>query len=110
MGLYGLLHYAVAQRTPEIGVRIALGARAPDVIGLVLGEGMALAAGGIVIGVAAALVLTRIMAHMLFEIGVTDHVTFAAVPLVLAGVALVACYLPARKASRIDPLQALKTE
>ncbi len=110
VGLYGLLHYAVAQRTQEIGVRIALGARAPDVIGLVLGEGMALAAGGIALGVAAALGVTRLMAYMLFEIGATDAATFTAVPLILAGVALVACYLPARRATQVDPLRALKTE
>jgi putative ABC transport system permease protein len=108
IGVYGLVHYAVSERTQEIGVRVALGATAADVIALVIGQGMRLPIIGIAIGLAAALILTRVMSHLLFGVGATDPVTFAAVGLLLAIVAATACYIPARRAAVIDPVQALK--
>jgi putative ABC transport system permease protein len=108
IGVYGLVHYSVSERTQEIGVRVALGATAADVIALVIGQGMRLPIIGIAIGLAAALMLTRVMSHLLFGVGATDPVTFAAVGLLLAIVAATACYIPARRAAVIDPVQALK--
>jgi putative ABC transport system permease protein len=108
IGIYGLMYYAVAQRTHEIGIRIALGARSPDVLRLVIGQGMKLALLGVAAGLLVSLWLTDLLTHLLFEVNATDSATFVGVPLVLAGVAFLACYLPARKASRIDPLIALR--
>ncbi|MGC1416486.1 MAG: ABC transporter permease [Candidatus Acidiferrum sp.] len=110
VGIYGLMAYAVSQRTHEIGVRVAVGAQQRDVLGLIVGDGVKLALLGIAIGVAAALVLTRLMASLLFEVTPTDPATFAAVSILLASVALVACYIPARRASRVDPMVALRYE
>jgi putative ABC transport system permease protein len=110
IGLYGVLAQAVVQRTHEIGIRMALGARAGDVARLLVGEGMRLAALGIVIGLAGALVLTRFMRGLLYEVSATDPLTYAGIAALLALVALLACYLPARRAARVDPLVALRHE
>jgi putative ABC transport system permease protein len=110
VGIYGVVHYAVAERTREIGVRLALGATRRDVLGLVIGQGLRMPAVGIVIGLAASIGLTRIISRLLFEVGATDPSTFAAVGLVLAAVAAAACYFPARRATRVDPVRALRQE
>ena len=108
IGLYGILAYAVNQRQREIGVRMALGASRPRVLGLILKQGMSLVLIGVTIGFAAALLVGRVLSGMLFGVGATDPVSLAAATAVLGGVALVACYLPARWATRVDPLVALR--
>jgi predicted permease len=108
VGIYGLVAYAVAQRTRELGIRMALGACARDVVQLILGNGGRLIAGGIVAGLAGAVALTRLIASMLFGVSATDLATFGITTVILAAVALVACYVPARRASRIDPVVALR--
>ena len=108
VGIFGLVHYAVSERTREIGLRVALGATPRDVLRMVLGQGMRTPFIGIAIGLAAAAGLTRIMAHLLFGVGPTDLFTFAAVATVLTVVALAACYTAARRAAGVDPLQALR--
>jgi putative ABC transport system permease protein len=110
VGIYGLMSYAVSQRTHEIGVRVAIGAQRDDVLGLVVGDGAKLAFVGIAIGVGAALFLTRLMASLLFQVTPTDPATFAAVAILLAFVGLAACYIPARRAARVDPMVALRYE
>jgi predicted permease len=110
IGIYGLMHYFVAQRTGEIGVRIALGAVYHDVLGLVLRQGLRLAFVGIVVGILGALGVTRLLESMLYGVTSTDLVTFAVAPVVLLGVAAVACWIPAHRAARIDPLGALRQE
>ncbi|MGB7281920.1 MAG: ABC transporter permease [Candidatus Acidiferrum sp.] len=110
IGIYGVISYLVGQRTQEIGIRLALGAKRSDVLRLVLGEGMKMAALGLFIGLAAALGLTRLMAGLLFGVSATDPLTFAAVALLLILVALAACYIPARRAMRVDPIVALRYE
>ncbi|MGB2673150.1 MAG: FtsX-like permease family protein, partial [Candidatus Acidiferrum sp.] len=108
VGIYGAMAYAVNQRTHEIGIRTALGAQRRDVLRLVLGDGAKLVCFGIAIGIAGAIVLTRLMTTLLFEVKPTDPETFAIVPIVLAIVALAACYVPTRRAMRVDPMVALR--
>jgi putative ABC transport system permease protein len=108
VGIYGVMSYAVSQRTQEIGLRMALGAQRRDVLKLIMGGGMKLALIGVVIGLAVALWLTRLMTTLLFGVTPADGVTFATVTLVLILVALLACYIPARRATKIDPLKALR--
>ena len=110
IGIYGVTSYVVTQRTHEIGIRMALGAQPHHVLRLMLGEGMKMALVGVAIGIAAALGLTRLMVKMLFGVSTTDPLTFAAVAAVLTGVALAACYIPVRRAMRIDPIGALRYE
>jgi putative ABC transport system permease protein len=110
IGLYGVLAFTVAQRRREIGIRMALGAQRADVLWLVLRQGMAMAMAGVVIGLLGALALARFLGSLLFEIKPSDPVTFAIVPLVLAATALLACWLPARRAARVDPMVALRSE
>ncbi|HEX6132476.1 MAG TPA: ABC transporter permease [Longimicrobiales bacterium] len=110
IGTYGVMSYAVVQRRQEIGIRMALGARAASVLGMVLGQGFVVAAIGLALGIAGAFALTKLMSSLLFNVSTTDPLAFLGAPLLLALVALTACYIPARRATRVDPASVLKQE
>jgi putative ABC transport system permease protein len=110
IGIYGVMSYSFSQRTHEVGIRIALGAQRPDILRMALGEGMWIVLIGLAAGLAGAAVMTRFFRSMLFEVGPADPATFLLASAILAGVALFACYIPAERATRVDPLAALREE
>jgi putative ABC transport system permease protein len=110
IGLYGVISYSVAQRTHEFGIRMAVGAAKGDILQLIVTHGFSLAMTGILAGIVGSLALRRILASLLFGITPTDPLTFGAVALLLVGVALLACYIPARRAAAVDPMVALRHE
>ena len=110
IGIYGVMSYAVTQRTSEIGIRLALGAEAHDILSMIVGNAVKLAAIGLSIGIVLALALSRTLTSLLYETAATDPLTFAAVVAVLGGVAIAASYFPARRASRIPPVDALRAQ
>jgi putative ABC transport system permease protein len=110
VGIYGVMSYSMAQRTREIGIRMALGAQKRDVLKLAVGQGLKLVAVGVGLGLVGALALTRVMSSLLFGVSATDPATLVTISLILVAVALLASYIPARRASKLDPLIALRYE
>jgi ABC-type antimicrobial peptide transport system permease subunit len=109
IGVYGVMAYAVSQRTRELGIRLALGASGAEVRGMVLRQGLTLAALGVAVGLVVALLLTSLVSNLLYGVSATDPVTFIVIPLILVTVAAVAIFIPARRASRVDPVIALRS-
>jgi putative ABC transport system permease protein len=110
VGVYGVLAYSISRRTQEMAIRVALGAQRPDILRLVLGQGMKMAGIGAAIGLAGAFAVTRLLESQLYGVSTLDPLPFIATPLVLLAAAMLACYLPARRASRVDPIHALRYE
>ena len=110
IGLYGVMAYSVAQRSREIGIRIALGARRGGVARMVIGDGLLLCGAGIAVGLVASFALTRIMSSLMYNVSTTDALTFTVTPVLLVIVAVLACYVPTRRAANVDPIIALRNE
>jgi predicted lysophospholipase L1 biosynthesis ABC-type transport system permease subunit len=110
VGTYGVMAYSVAQRKQEIGIRMALGAQRSTVLGMVLQQGFSVAAIGLVLGIGGSLALSKLLSSLLFNVSTTDSIAFVGAPLLLAGVAVVACYVPARRATHVDPARVLKQD
>jgi putative ABC transport system permease protein len=110
IGIYGVISYIVSERTHEIGIRLALGAQPKTILQMLLGQGLGLALTGAIIGLVCALIVSRLMTSLLYGVSAFDPITFIAVILLLVAVALLACYLPARRAMRVNPMSALRSE